>query len=98
NSSVKLAVDEVGAAAKEQTERCSHNQVFAQVSPRDFVPMGIVKGEEQHPDHPAMARHSAFPDAPDRQWLAQHFRFVEENVPKPATNDHTEERAAGDKV
>ena len=67
-------------------------------SPRDFVPMGKVKSEKQHPDHPAMARHSAFPYPQDRQRLAQHFRFVEENVTEPTTNDHTEKRAARDKV
>src|SRR6266545_1562077 len=45
-----------------------------------------------------MARHSAFSYPQDRQRLAQHLRFVEENVPEPATNDHTEKRAARDKV
>ena len=45
-----------------------------------------------------MARHAAFPDAQDRQRLAQHFRLVEENVAEPPANDHAKERAAGDKV
>src|SRR5437016_6856027 len=95
---VKLAIDEIRAAAKEQTKRRGYDKIVAQVQPRDFVPMGIVKSEKQHPDHPAMARHSAFPYPQDRQRLAQHFRFVEKDVAEPATNDDTEKRAAGDKV
>src|SRR4029453_18200809 len=98
NAPVEFAVDEIGAPAKEQTKRRGYDKVVAQVHPRDFVPMGIVKSEKQHPDHPAMARHAAFPYPQDRQRLAQHFRFVEENVPEAATNDHTEKGAAGDKV
>src|SRR4029450_5188377 len=94
NAPVKFAVDEIGAAAKEQTKRRGYDKIVAQVQPRDFGPMGIVKSEKQHPDHPAMARHSAFPYPQDRQRLAQHFRFVEENVPEAATNDDTEKRAA----
>src|SRR6185369_8310957 len=42
---VKFAVDEIGAAAKEQTERRGYDQIVAQVRPRDFVPTGKVKSE-----------------------------------------------------
>jgi len=45
-----------------------------------------------------VARHSAFPHTQDRQWLAQHFGFVEKDVTEPTTDDHTEKRAARDEV
>ena len=45
-----------------------------------------------------MAGHPAFPDAQDRPRLAQHFRLVKENVTQPTADDHTKQRAAGDKV
>src|SRR5215469_8450459 len=60
--------------------------------------MRVIKSESQQAEHPAVAGHSALPDAQDRQWLAQHFRLVKENVTEPAANDHAKERAAGDKV
>src|SRR5438128_843082 len=98
DASIKFSVDEIGAAAKEQTNRRSHDQIIAQVHPRDFVPVRVVKSEEQQPKHPAVARHSAFPHSQDRQWLAQHFGFVEKDVTEPTTDDHTEKRAARDEV
>ena len=45
-----------------------------------------------------MTRHPAFPNAQDRQRLAQHFRLVEENVAETSANDHAEQRAAGDEI
>ena len=45
-----------------------------------------------------MAGHSAFPNAKDRQRLAQHFGFVEENVAEAPTDDHPKQRAARDEV
>src|SRR5438067_8953087 len=98
DASIKFSVDEIGAAAKEQTNRRSYDQIIAQVRPRDFVPVRVVKSEEQQPEHPAVARHSAFPHTQDRQWLAQHFGFVEKDVTEPTTDDHTEKRAARDEV
>src|SRR5262249_59420882 len=77
---IKLAIDEISAAPEEQPNRSGHNQIVAQVCPRDFVPVRIVKRERQKPDHSSVARHTAFPDAQDRQRLTQHFWFVEENV------------------
>ena len=45
-----------------------------------------------------MARHATFPDAQDRERLAQHFGLVKENVAEAPANDHAKERAAGDEV
>src|SRR5437867_9070083 len=95
---IELAVDEIGAAPEEQTDRRSNDQIVAEVRPRDFVPVRVVKGEQQQAKHPAVAGHAALPDAQDRQRLAQHFWFIEENVAEASANDHAKERAAGDKV
>ena len=98
DASIQFAIDEIRAASKEQPDRRSNNEIVAEVSPRNFVPVRVVKSERQQAKHPAVARHAAFPDAQDRQRLAQHFWFVEENVADPSANDHAEQRAAGDKV
>ena len=45
-----------------------------------------------------MAGHSALPNAKDRQRLAQHFGFVEENVAEAPTDDYAKQRAARDEV
>ena len=95
---VKFAVDEIGAAPEEQPERRSHAKVVGEIGPGKFVPTRVIKREEQEADHPAVAGHSAFPHAQNRQWLAQHFRFVEKNVTEPATDDHAEERATRDEI
>src|SRR5262249_9146078 len=48
--------------------------------------------------HSSVARHTAFPDAQDRQRLNQHFWFVEENVAEAPAYDYAKQCAAGDKV
>ena len=58
----------------------------------------VVQGEKQQTKHSAVAGHSAFPNAKDRQRLAQHFGFIEENVAEAATDDHAKQRAASDEV
>ena len=63
---VKFAVNEIGAASKEQTNRRSNNQVVAVVHPRDFVTLCVVQGEKQQAKHPAVTGHAALPDAEDR--------------------------------
>ena len=60
--------------------------------------MREVKRESEQTDHAAVTGHATFPHAQDRQWLAQHFRFVEENVTEPATNDHAKQRRTGNEV
>ena len=62
------------------------------------MPMGVIKGEEQQPDHPTVARHSAFPHPQDRQRRAQHFGIIKENVTEPSTDDDTEKRGPSNKV
>src|SRR6266487_2320831 len=89
---IKLSVDEIRAAAQEQTNRRGHGEIVGQIQPRNFMSMRIVKSEEQQPDHAAVARHSAFPDAQDRQRLAQHFGSIEKNVTEPSTDDDPEKR------
>src|ERR1700693_5960959 len=64
-SPVKLAVDEIGAAPKEQTERRSDDEIIAQISPRKLVAARIKEREEKYAEHAAVARHSAFPDPQD---------------------------------
>src|SRR5438046_8408175 len=98
NASIQFPVDKVGAASKEQANRRSNDQVVAEVCPRDFVPVRVVKSESQQAKHSAVARHPAFPDAQDRQRLAQHFRFVEEDVTETYGNNHAKESAASNKV
>src|SRR5947199_8754074 len=98
NAAVKLAVNEIGAAAKEQTGRGSHAKIVSQIHPRNLMSMRVVKREEQQPNHPAVARHSAFPHPQDRQWRAQHFGIVKENVTEPPANDDAEKRGAGNEV
>src|SRR5439155_22499459 len=95
---IKFTIDEISAAAKEQTNWRSYDQIVAQVHPRNLVPMRVIKSEEQQPDHPAMARHSAFPHAQNRQRLAQHFGLVEKDVSEPTANDHTEKGAPRDEI
>ena len=58
----------------------------------------VIQTEEQNAHHAAVARHTAFPDAEDRHRLAQHLRFIEENVTESATDDHAEERTPGDVI
>src|SRR5437762_9531903 len=98
NATVKLAVNEIGAAAKEQTDRRSHAKIVSQIHPRNLMSMRVIKGEEQQPNHPAVARHSAFPHPQDRQWRPQHFGIVKENVTEPPANDDAEKGGAGDEV
>src|ERR1700757_70193 len=98
DASIQFAIDKVSAAPKEQANRRSNDQIVAKVCPRDFVPVRVVKSESQQAKHTAVARHTALPDAQDRERLAQHFRFVEEDVTEPSANDHAKECAAGDKI
>jgi hypothetical protein len=44
---IKLAIDEVGAAPKEQTNRRSNDKVVAEIHPRDLVPVRVIEGESQ---------------------------------------------------
>ena len=46
NATVKLAVNEIGAAAKEQTNRRCYAEIVAKIPPRNFMPMRVVKREE----------------------------------------------------
>src|SRR3954451_14372932 len=78
--SVKLTIHEVRALSEEQSQRRSYDEIIAEIQPRNFVTSRVIKREEQQPEHPAVTRHAAFPDAQDRQRLAQHFWLVEENV------------------
>ena len=73
-------------------------QIVAEICPRDFVPVRVVQSEKQQTKHSAVAGHSAFPNAKDRQRLAQHFGFVEENVAETPADDHAKQRAASDEV
>src|SRR5205823_1009213 len=98
NATVKLAVNEISAAAKEQTDRRSHAKIVSQIHPRNLMSVRVVKGEEQQPNHPAVARHSAFPYSQDRQWRAQHFGIVKENVTEPPADDDAEKSGAGNEV
>src|SRR6266478_5738440 len=63
---IQFAVDEIGAASKEQANRRSYDQIVAQVRPRDFVLVRVVQREGQQAKHPAVARHSPFPYAQNR--------------------------------
>src|SRR6266513_952010 len=96
--SIKLAVDKISATSEEQPNRRGHNQIVAQVCPRDPVPVGVVKRERQYSEHSSVARHPTFPNAQDRQRLTQHFWFVEKNVAEAPAYDYAKECAAGDKI
>src|SRR5262249_56094394 len=74
---VKLAINEIRAAPEEQSEWRGHNQIVAQIHPRDFVAARVVKREQQQGQHTAVARHAAFPNAQDRQRLPHHFPLLE---------------------
>src|SRR5207249_4417159 len=50
------------------------------------------------PEHSAVARHSALPDAGHRERIAQHFRMIEQDVAEPAAQHDPEERPPGDEV
>ena len=95
---VKLAVNEIGAAAEEQTDRRCDDEIVAQIQPRNLMSMRVIKREEQQPDHPAMTRHSAFPNSQDRNRGPQHFWIVKKNVTEPSTNDNAEKRCPSNKV
>src|SRR4030095_7873698 len=95
---VQLAIDEVSASSEEQSERRRYDEIVAEVQPRDFVPPRVVSLKQQQSQHPAVTRHPAFPNAQDRQRLAQHFRLVEENVAETPANDHAKQRATGDEI
>src|SRR6266403_3004459 len=60
---IEFAVDKIGAAPKEQSNRRCDDEIVAEVHPRDFMSMGVVQREKQQAEHAAMARHAAFPDA-----------------------------------
>jgi hypothetical protein len=62
------------------------------------VSVRVVQSEKQQTKHSAVAGHSAFPNAKDRQRLAQHFGFVEEDVAEAPSDDHSKKRAASDEV
>src|SRR6266568_4676427 len=98
DAAIKFSIDEIGAAAKKQTKRRSHDKIVSQVHPRNFMSMRVVKSEEQQSDHPAVARHSAFPNSQDRQRLPQHFGFIEKNVTEPSPDNDSEKRRASNKV
>src|SRR4029077_17259303 len=91
-------INEVCASSEEQSERRGYDEVVTEIQPGNFVTARVVKREKQQSEHAAVTRHAAFPNAQDRQRLAQHFRLVEENVTETPANDHAEQRAAGDKI
>src|SRR5262245_42489669 len=82
---VKLAVYEIRASSKEQSHRRGYDKVVAEVQPRNFVAACVIKREQHQTEHPTVTRHAAFPDAQDRQRLAQHFRLVKKNVAETPT-------------
>src|SRR5437016_12706243 len=98
DASIQFAIDKVSAAPKEQADRRSNDQIIAEVCPRDFVPVRVVKSESQQAKHSAVARHAAFPDAQERERLAQHIRFVAPDVIEPSANDHGNEGGTGNTV
>src|SRR5205085_7345520 len=95
---IKLAIDEIGAAPEKQTNWRGHNQIVAQIHPRDFLAPGIINREREQAEHSTVTRHSAFPHPKDRDRRAQHLRLIEQNVTEPATEDHAKERGTGDEV
>ena len=44
---VQLAIDEVGASSKEQSERRRYDQIVAEIQPRNFVTARVIKREQQ---------------------------------------------------
>src|SRR5205814_10552362 len=65
-ASIKLTVNEIGAAAEEQTNRRCDDEIVAQIQPRNLMSMRVVKREEQQPKPAAMTRHSTFPNSQDQ--------------------------------
>src|SRR5205085_3338250 len=95
---IKLAIDEIGATPEKQTDWRGHNQIVAEIHPRDFLAPGIINREREQAEHSTVTRHSAFPHPKDRYRRAQHFRLIKQNVTEPATEDHAKERGTGDEV
>ena len=52
---VKFSVDKIGAAPEEKTNRCGYNQIIAEICPRDFVPMCVIKSKQQQSKHSPVA-------------------------------------------
>src|SRR6202011_4810393 len=48
--------------------------------------------------HAAVTGHAALPHAQDRQWLAQHLRFVEKGVTEAAAEKHSKNSVAENEV
>src|SRR4029077_168477 len=59
---VKLAINEVRPPPEEQPNRRRYDEIVAEVQPRNFVTARVVKREQQQAQHPAVTRHSAFPN------------------------------------
>src|SRR4249920_3118002 len=95
---VKLAVNEVRCPPEEQSDWGDHDEVVAEIGPRNFVSPRVPIGEDDQPDHPAVARHPSFPNAHDRERIAQHFRTIKEHVAEAAAEHHAKKRGPGNEV
>src|SRR5262249_17727820 len=93
---VKLAIDEIRAASEEQSEWRGYTEMAAKIHQGDLGAAREEKREQQQAQHTAVARHAAFPNAKNRQRLAQHFRLEKKNVAEAPADDHPEKGAAGD--
>ena len=91
---VEFAIDEVRAAPEKQTDRRDDCDVIRQAQPRNVLPPPVKKDGEGEPDHSAVTRHPAVPDAKDKKRIDQQLsRAIEEHVTKPAADDHAQRRS-----
>src|SRR6266478_5592976 len=60
--------------------------------------MCVIKTKNQDSEHTAVTGHAALPHAQDRQWFAQHLRFVEKDVTEPSAEQHSEDGVAENEV
>ena len=97
-ASVEFAVNEVRAAPEKQTDRRSDHECVPQICPGKFVPARVIKSERKNANHSAVTGHAAFPYPQDRERLAQHFRFIKEDVADSSAEQHTEERRPSNEI
>src|ERR1051326_6244216 len=90
---VELAVNEICAPAKEQSDRCSRDQCVAQIGPPKLVAVRVVKAQRENPNHAAVTGHPTLPHPYYRERFAEHFWSVKKDVTNSTADQHTKERS-----
>ena len=96
---IELAVDKVGAASEKEPDRRHDPEIIRQTEPREAMSPRVIHRESDQPDDAAVARHSALPDAQQRERIADRLvKAIEQDVAQASADDDAKECGPHDEI